>query len=88
MVRDQYGNTALNTALMLAANKGSAECVAALLAVDGIDVNVTNLVRCIQSPQPHVPRIGALRQRQALELLWPIATSVPRAKWVHVRCAD
>ena len=35
------------TALMHAADKGSAECVAALLAVDGIDVNAVNKVLCV-----------------------------------------
>ena len=40
-MRDQNGDTAL----ILAACHGSAECVAALLAVDGIDVNVQDTVR-------------------------------------------
>ena len=38
---NQYGYAALT----IAAHKGSAECVASLLAVDGIDVNVANTVR-------------------------------------------
>ena len=40
-MREQEGYTAL----MLAALKGSAECAAALLAADGIDVNVADEVR-------------------------------------------
>ena len=38
---DQYGKTALRRAAM----SGSAECVAALLAVDGIGVNLQDRVR-------------------------------------------
>ena len=44
------------TALTYAACMGSVECVAALLAVDAIDVNVQAGVR-----HSLVPRIGALR---------------------------
>ena len=40
LARDQGGDTAL----IYAAGRGSAECVAALLAVDGINVNVANKV--------------------------------------------
>ena len=62
LVRDQYGSTAL----MRAADSGSAERVAALLAVDDIDVNVQNEVR-------HSVRHTAQHQRTA---------SMPRARVV------
>ena len=41
LMRDQGGNTAL----MLAASFGASECLAALVAVDGMDVNVQGKVR-------------------------------------------
>ena len=44
------------TALIYAAREGAAECVAALLAVDGIDVNVASEVR--HSVHNHACRVA------------------------------
>ena len=72
-----------NTALMHAALKESENAVAVLLDVDGIDVNVQAVVRHTSSSNPHVPRIGALRARQALALSYARCL---KSHWCPLTC--